>query len=159
MKKLFLCILSTFLLNISHATAVLKKPDDVTVKINFNYKMADNINHTELSDEKNIQTVLTMPTNDHQWILLGGTQGNIRTSIPNDQIKTEHHLFELLSKIAQADAQKITIQFLVKDINAKSKFIRGLKTTAAYGQKKRIHLSEGDREIELTVLAERIITQ
>lgn len=156
MRKLFLFILFILITHSACAATVSKAPEDVYVKFDFNYKTAGGVNINELSSEHNIQNTIKMSTNNPQWVVSGLTHGRIESSDGSPSFpSSNYNIFVLLAKTSQADADKVTINFLVLDLNAQSEFIGESKIIASYGKKEEANIIGNRRKIRLKVLAEK----
>lgn len=115
-------------------------PENLSVKIDFNYSHVDN---NKITDQYNIKNNIQMTTNNHQWIL-----------IPNPQANETKDKYVLLSQIENANSDEITLHFLILDMNNKEPIVVSKpKLIIRYGQPAQIALENGKEKIKLNILA------
>jgi hypothetical protein len=139
MKKLALVILFAVFTSSVFALTAVEQPKNLSVKIDFNYVKDDLKGHI---DQYLIKNKMTMDTSSNQWSI-----------VQNRESSTHPNRFVLLSKVAEATAQAVTMNFLILDMANKANVVSEPKLVMKYGEKAEIAFKEGDQRIQLSVVA------
>jgi uncharacterized protein (DUF2225 family) len=132
MKKF---IIALFFFIISSSIYAATVPQNVSLKINFNYhkqQAAENANNYQIENN------LKLDTSNHRW-----------NSVENSK-KNKSNII-LLSRITDATTSNITLEFLVLDTTKSPAVISQPKIIAVYGQKNEIVILNDKDILGLTV--------
>lgn len=138
MKKI-LSLIAFFIVMVHPVFADTQIPEKIDLKIDFQYEQSDK---SGLVNKSLLKNNLKISTNIHDWMLIGGQYS-----------KNEGNLM-LLGNVDSADAEKITLNFLViKRSDPQPIIISQPKLIVYYGQKGEILLKEDNTSIRLSVNA------
>jgi len=131
-------ILLALVMNSALAATDLPTPDKLSLNVSLNYKQRD---PNGSFNEYLIKDTLNTEVGNHQWLTI---QNMTESSV--DQ-------FLLLGRIESADAQSITMKFLVLDTGSKPGVVSAPTIVVKYGQKGQLTLNEDNQKIHLTIVA------
>lgn len=140
MRKLILFFIATFAAPIMAATTPANLPENLSLKVDFNYThQQDN----KMTDTFIIKNYLHISTTNHKW-----------TVVPDTEANTDKDRYILLTQVESANSDEITLNFLILDMNSKEPLIVSKpRIIVHYDQPAQIALENGNEKIKLTILA------
>ena len=137
MRTMIICLLA-FAFNSAFAATNTPTPEKLSVNISLHYKQRD---ANGAFNEYLIKDTLKTEVGNHQW----QTIQNMTESTVDQYV--------LLGKIADADAQSITMKFLVLDTSTKPGIISSPTMIVKYGKKGELTINEPNQKIHLSIVA------
>lgn len=113
-------------------------PENLSLQVSMNFKQHEK---NGSFNEYLMKNSFKAATNDHQWLTI---QNN--TESTSDQ-------FILLGRIENADAQQLTMKFLVLDTGEQPGVISAPTMVVRYGQPGQINIAAKSHKIQLTLTA------